>query len=69
MRRAWSRNLASDDPVTRAEFITAVTEEIADAILKAQGMMDWQSQETPEQIAESIAAMVPFYGFSKDDEP
>ena len=49
--------------MTRAEFIAAAAEEIEEAIMKAQGMMDWVPERSPEEIAASISHMVPIYVF------
>lgn len=57
--------------MTRQEFEAEVSERVAGAIMRAQGIGDgFMSDETPDEIARSIARLVPDYAFSEpDDEP
>lgn len=57
--------------MTRQEFETEVAERVERAIMRAQGIGDgFMADETPDEIARSIARLVPDYAFSEPaDEP
>jgi hypothetical protein len=55
--------------MTRQEFEAEVAERIAEAVMRAQGIGDGlMSDDTPEEIAQGIARLVPAYGFSEPDD-
>lgn len=55
--------------MTRQEFETEVAERVAEAIMRAQGIGDgFMSDDTPDEIARSIARLVPDYAFSEPDD-
>lgn len=55
--------------MTRQEFEAEVAERIEHAIMRAQGIGDgFMDDDTPDEIARSIARLVPCYGFSEPDD-
>lgn len=52
--------------MTRAEFIRQATEEIEEAIMKAQGIGDWMPERSPETVARHISFLLPGYVFEEE---
>lgn len=47
--------------MTKDTFIQRATDEIEEAIMKAQGMMGWKPERTPAQVARDVAELLPDY--------
>ena len=47
--------------MTKEQFIRSATEEVEEAVMRAQGIGDWMPNRTPEQAAKNIAALLPGY--------
>lgn len=45
--------------VTKEQFIADLQAEIDQAILQAQGMIDWKRQKSAEEIANDVANWLP----------
>lgn len=53
--------------MTRAEFVAAVREEIEEAVMRAQGIGDYQGDTNLDDRAESIANLLSPYAFSDEE--